>query len=117
MPLLRCEAWAVGFQNENQLNGARTPTEHWDGAHWTVVPSPNPGSTPACRGENTGNVVNAVAELNPTSVWAGGFSFDCRSLLKPMVLHFDGTSWRIVHSSNTLMDARGASSPFPMLTA
>ena len=88
------EAWAVGFQNENQLNGARTLTEHWDGAHWTSVPSPNPGSTPACQGENTGNVVNGVAELSPANVWAVGFSFDCRSDLKPMILHFDGTSWR-----------------------
>ena len=92
------EAWAVGFQNENQLNGARTLAEHWDGAHWTVAPSPNPGSTPACQGANTGNVVNAVAELNRANVWAVGFSFDCFSLLKPMILHFDGTSWRSVRS-------------------
>lgn len=92
------EAWAVGFQNENQLNGARTLAEHWDGAHWTVVASPNPGSTPACQGANTGNVVNAVAELSSANVWAVGFSFDCSSDLKPMILHFDGTTWRAVPS-------------------
>jgi len=92
------EAWAVGFQNENQLNGARTLTEHWNGAQWMVVPSPNPGSTPRCRGQNTGNMINAVAELTPTSVWAVGFSFDCSSDLKPMILRFDGTQWRVVPS-------------------
>ena len=43
-------------------------------------------------------MVNAVAELNRANVWAVGFSFDCRSLLKPMILHFDGTSWRSVAS-------------------
>lgn len=92
------DAWAVGFQNDNQLNGARTLTEHWDGAKWTVVPSPNPGSTPGCRGQNTGNVLNAVAAVSPASVWAVGFSFDCSSLLKPVILHFNGAMWRVVPS-------------------
>ena len=43
------DAWAVGFQNDNQLNGSRTLTEHWDGQKWTAVPSPNPGSPPPAR--------------------------------------------------------------------
>ena len=92
------DAWAVGFQNDTQLNGARTLTEHWDGANWTVVPSPNPGSTTSCRGQNTGNVLNAVAAVSPASVWAVGFSFDCSSDLKPMILHFNGSVWRVVPS-------------------
>ncbi|HXJ95410.1 MAG TPA: hypothetical protein VMT20_21415 [Terriglobia bacterium] len=102
------EAWAVGFQSDNQLNGARTLTEHWDGARWTVVPSPNPGSTPPCQGANTGNVVNGVAELSRANVWAVGFSFDCRSLLKPMILHFDGTSWGSVPSPVLLTNDNAA---------
>ena len=92
------DAWAVGFQNDNQLNGARTLTEHWDGGKWTVVPSPNPGSTPACQGQNSGNVLNAVAAVSATSVWAVGFSFDCSSDLKPMILHFNGVRWNVVAS-------------------
>ena len=90
------EAWAVGFQNDNQLNGARTLTEHWDGANWNVVPSPNPGSTAGCRGQNTGNVLNAVAAVSRVNVWAVGFSFDCTSVEKPMILHFNGSAWRAV---------------------
>jgi hypothetical protein len=92
------DAWAVGFQDENQLNGARTLTQHWDGKAWTTVPSPNPGSTPRCQNQNTGNVLNAVAEISPTNVWAVGFSFDCSSDLKPMVLHFNGANWSVVQT-------------------
>ena len=102
------EAWAVGFQNENQLNGARTLTEHWDGAQWTVITSPNPGSTPRCQGQNTGNVINAVAELSRTNVWAVGFSFDCSSDLKPMILHFNGTKWSAVSSPALLTNDNSA---------
>ena len=92
------DAWAVGFQNENQLNGARTLTEHWDGARWNVVSSPNPGSTPRCQGANTGNILNAVAAVSSNNVWAVGFSFDCSSDLKPMILHFDGVKWSVLKS-------------------
>jgi len=101
------EAWAVGFQNDSQLNGARTLTEHWDGAKWSVVPSPNPGSTPACRGFNTGNVLNAVAAVHPTSVWAVGFSFECSGVQKPMILHFNGTAWKTVASPALLNNNAG----------
>lgn len=98
------DAWAVGFQNDNQLNGARTLTEHWDGAEWTVVPSPNPGSTAGCRGQNTGNILNAVAAVNSSSVWAVGFSFDCTGVQKPVILHFNGSMWRIVPNPALLMN-------------
>lgn len=92
------DAWAVGFDNDNQLNGARTLTEHFDGTKWTVVASPNPGSTPACQGQNTGNVLNAVAAVSSTSLWAVGFSFTCNADLKPMVLHYNGTKWSVVQT-------------------
>ncbi|MFN7997625.1 MAG: hypothetical protein U0Q18_28665 [Bryobacteraceae bacterium] len=92
------DGWAVGFRNDNQLNGARTLTEHWDGSAWTVVPSPNPGSTPACRGQNTGNVLSAVAAVSRSSVWAVGFSFECSGMQKPMILHFNGSAWQAVPS-------------------
>src|SRR5436309_1613241 len=36
-----CNAWAVGsFDNGT---GSQTLTEHWNGATWKVVPSPDPG--------------------------------------------------------------------------
>ena len=102
------DAWAVGFQNENQLNGARTLTEHWNGTKWTTVPSPNPGSTPRCEGQNTGNVLNGVAATGPSDVWAVGFSFDCSSDLKAMILHFDGARWSVAASPALLTTGNSA---------
>ena len=36
------DVWAVGADYDPLLVSYRTFTEHWDGATWTVVPSPNP---------------------------------------------------------------------------
>lgn len=90
------DAWAVGYKNDNNLNDSRTLTMHWDGTSWKTVPSPNPGSTPECQGGNTGNVLSAVAPVTPTDVWAVGLFFTCSTLLKPMVLHWNGSAWKAV---------------------
>jgi hypothetical protein len=90
------DAWAVGYQNDNNLNESRTLIQHWNGTSWATVQSPNPGNTAGCRNSNTGNVLNAVAAVNANDVWAVGFSFTCTSLLKPMVLHWDGAKWSAV---------------------
>jgi hypothetical protein len=87
------EAWAAGFQNDNQLNGSRTLIERWNGIQWKVVPSPNPGSPPSCNGQNSGNMLNAIAEVSPSNAWAAGFKFDCRSLLSTMMLRWNGSTW------------------------
>ncbi len=84
------DAWAVGFQNDNNLNDSRTLTQHWNGTTWTTVVSPNPGSTSACTNFNTGNVLTAVATVSTNDVWAVGYFFSCTSLLKPMALHWNG---------------------------
>ena len=37
------DIWAVGSSG-NQMSGAQTLIEHWNGLSWSVVTSPNPGS-------------------------------------------------------------------------
>jgi hypothetical protein len=90
------DAWAVGYQNDNNLNDSRTLIQHWNGSTWTTVASPNPGTTPACTNSNTGNVLTAVTAVSTNDVWAVGYAFTCTALLKPMALHWNGTSWRVV---------------------
>ena len=68
------DAWAVGYQNDNNLNDSRSLTQHWDGLSWKTIPSPNPGNTPACN--NTANVLNAVTAIATNDVWAVGFSLN-----------------------------------------
>ncbi|TJZ99900.1 hypothetical protein [Actinacidiphila oryziradicis] len=57
------DVWAVG---EQQDRGGRFGTliEHWNGTRWSVVPSPDPGST--------GNQLYGVAAAGPDNVWAVG---------------------------------------------
>ncbi len=90
------DVWAVGYKNDNNLNDSRTLTMHFDGTSWKTVPSPNPGNTPQCQGNNTGNVISALAAVAPDDVWAVGLFFTCSTLLKPMTLHWNGTSWKVV---------------------
>jgi len=90
------DAWAVGYQNDNNLNESRTLTQHWNGTSWSTIKSPNPGSTPGCQGSNTGNFLNAVAAVDGNDVWAVGFSFTCTALLRPMALHWNGSQWAVV---------------------
>jgi hypothetical protein len=92
------DAWAVGYQHDNNLNDSRTLTMHWNGTSWSVVPSPNPGTTVGCMNGNTGNVLSSVAAVSSTDVWAVGLSFSCQSLLRPLIIHWDGTRWRNIPS-------------------
>ena len=34
------DVWAVGYKHDNNLNDSRTLTLHWDGADWSIAPSP-----------------------------------------------------------------------------
>ena len=83
------DAWAVGFS----ASGAsfRTLAMHWDGGTWTTVPTPNLG-----RGENA---LLAIAAASPTDLWAVGYRQDRHTApRRPLILHGNGTKWRIVPS-------------------
>src|SRR5215472_5303711 len=85
------DVWAVGFQNGNDLNESRTLALHWDGSSWKAVATPNPGSTPECKGANTGNILTSIAAVSTSDIWAAGFFFSCASTdLNPILLHWDG---------------------------
>src|SRR5690242_2770074 len=57
-----CDAWAVGWAANGGVN--QTLTEHWDGASWTVVASPDPGTA--------ANLLNGVHAISSDDVWAVG---------------------------------------------
>jgi len=82
-------AWAVG---QAQLPAGRptlqTLIEHWDGASWSIVPSPNPD-----QGQNLLSAVDGVAA---DDVWAvGGMGFDGYGSqpISGLILHWNGASW------------------------
>src|SRR5262249_2680872 len=84
--------WAAGYYINNS-GIYRTLIEHWDGANWTIVTSPNSGA-----GDNA---LNGIAGTQPDDLWAVGYgSLTLGSAAATLVLHFDGTSWIVIPSPN-----------------
>ncbi len=81
------DVWAVGYDG-NAGGVAQTLTEHWDGAQWSVVTSPNPGSG--------GNTLFGVTAISASSVWAVGITNSTSQ--QPLVEHWDGSHWSVVTS-------------------
>ncbi len=79
------DVWAVG---NSTIAGPfdQTLAEHWDGTTWSIVPTPNPGSTD--------NDLNGVAAISSNDVWVVGNYFD--SLIGAWLefaAHWNGSSW------------------------
>jgi hypothetical protein len=89
------DIWAVGFSNSTQDdNPAHTLTEHWNGAKWSIVPSPNAGST--------SNFFSGVAAISSNDVWAVGnhYTGSGGNGGNTLIEHWDGRHWSIIPSPN-----------------
>lgn len=85
------DVWAVGAAYNLRLNAYRTVIEHWNGATWSVVKSPN---------ATTGyNLLNGVAVVAANDVWTVGQAAQ-GSQYSTLVEHWNGTAWSIVPSPN-----------------
>jgi len=81
------DVWAVGDQ-EGQNGEFETLAEHWNGASWTVIPTPNPGSS--------GNHLYAVDAVSTDNVWAAGMQLGANSPDQGLVEHWNGKKWSVV---------------------
>src|SRR5919201_1346694 len=84
------DIWAVGrYGNHDGGRLDQTLIEHWNGARWVVVPSPDPG------GSSQDNDLWGVAAVTSHDVWAvGGVgSFLNPEFSAPLALHWGGSSW------------------------
>jgi hypothetical protein len=97
--------WAVGSSIPKPDTGIEYPNktliEHWDGASWTVVPSPNLNYGGYARD----NVLQGIVALSLDDLWAFGWvdsnpGPESPYLLITLVLHWDGTSWTVAPSPN-----------------
>lgn len=98
------DVWAVGFgpQPGGPAYAKQTLIEHWNGASWSIVPSPNPSSAyPQVE-------LDGVVALAANDVWAVGYGENPSATVSPaditLVEHWDGASWRIVPSPNPDQD-------------
>jgi hypothetical protein len=89
------DVWAVG---NSRISGqqSRTLTEHWDGASWTIVPSPSNGSL--------NNFLAGVTALSSGDVWAVGTFvkqlIPQGSANRTLTERWNGQRWTIVSSPN-----------------
>src|SRR5262249_58537090 len=60
-----CSVWVVGSEG-NGVSATKNLVEHWDGASWTVVPSPSPGT-------DLNGLIGAAA-VSASNIWAVGVS-------------------------------------------
>jgi hypothetical protein len=68
------DIWTVGsYHNNNSNYFDQTLTERWNGAQWSVVKSPSPGSF--------STQLLGVAAISPTDVWAVGYA-DSNTLIE-----------------------------------
>jgi len=84
----RNELWAVGQASAGTTTN--TLIEHYNGTTWTVVPSPNLGSS---------STLSSVSGDAADDVWAVGQSSNGK-LQQTLIEHYDGTRWRVVPSPN-----------------
>jgi hypothetical protein len=87
------DVWAVGSSQDGSVP-SRTLIEHWNGTHWSIVPSPNP--------DTQLNELRGVVALSANDAWAVGYRGGTHNEtpLETLILHWDGTSWSQKPSPN-----------------
>ncbi len=81
------DIWAVGSSG-GIGNAGRTLIEQWNGTSWSVVNSPNVGTS--------SNVLGAVAVVAANDIWAVGYV--ALSSFETLIEQWNGTSWQVVKS-------------------
>lgn len=82
--------WAVGSRQQGS-GPARTLIEHWNGARWRIVASPDPGTA-------TSSVLHGVAADSAGQAWAvGGDSLSGGQVL---ALRWNGVRWSVSKAGN-----------------
>lgn len=84
------DVWAVGYSNTNT---SQTIIMHWNGFHWKVVSSPNPGTA--------SNILYAVTAVSTNNVWAVGDYSSPGTYNNTLVEHWNGSQWSVVSSPDS----------------
>jgi hypothetical protein len=91
------DAWAVGYyQAAFCVCSQRTLSEHWNGAHWSILSTPSPATQ-----SGDYDVLKGAAALSSSDVWAVGYTGNAsyaqdRSLIE----HWNGIAWSVIQSPN-----------------
>jgi hypothetical protein len=91
------DVWSVGeFTSGISVNSLRTLAEHWTGASWSIVPTPNPAT-----GTGDYDSLRAVSALSGNDAWATGYSGNANFVAdRTLIEHWNGAEWSVVASPN-----------------
>lgn len=82
--------WVAGYYSPPS-GGTYTLIEHWDGSHWNIVSSPNPGINI--------NYLYGASATSSGDVWAAGNYYSTsHSHTNTLVEHWNGSRWRKMSS-------------------
>jgi hypothetical protein len=87
------DCWAVGEYFDDAVI-SHTLIEHWNGAAWSIVTSPNTSATDHNR-------LFGVTCTSALHCWAIGYYFMEGSATQTLIEHWNGAAWSIVTSPNT----------------
>ena len=94
---LASQCWAVGqIQPGGSNTSLRSLILSWDGTSWTSVAAPD---VPAIAS----NYLDGMTCVSATDCWAVGFNF-YGTIVRSLILHWDGTTWGLTDSPNTAID-------------
>ena len=88
------DVWAVGSAGTSDAGA--TLIEHWDGAQWSIVASPN------VNGSDSDGLAG-VSGSGSNDVWAVGLYTSLSASGGPLIEHWNGSSWSIVTINPALM--------------
>src|SRR5438094_1749709 len=80
------DIWAVGYSTDTNFNNF-TLTLHWNGATWSIVPSPTVND----------DILFGVNAIASNDVWAVGRS---QQEAVTLTIHWNGSNWSVVPSPN-----------------
>ena len=97
------DCWAVGY-HWTATGTQQTLIEHWGGSSWAIVTSPNV----AAPGRQQLSILTAVTCASASDCWAVGHYYNGITFIwQTLIERWDGTSWAIVSSPNTLTTQGG----------
>ena len=82
--------WAAGYSDDPNCLCGKTVVEHWNGSRWTRLTTPNPG---------VADYLTGIAATSATDVWAVGYEWISNVVELPLLLHYDGRTWRRFNTS------------------
>jgi hypothetical protein len=82
------DVWAVGAEPHQSAVLTATVAEHWDGAQWSIIPTPTVSYKQV--------QLNSISGVSSDDVWAAGFAdnVSCQQQIcgRSLVEHWDGSS-------------------------